>query len=228
MIKFIKKLLSIFKVKANDAVTSIAGADTIERASLSQIKEKITEAKNQRDQLQARVQVMASKDINLEQDVKGLEEVIAFNVNKFKEDGDETAKQRGVAAVEAKQALEAAREQLGKDVAELSATVATINEMIKRLETVYNERSNSRRNAASRNKIAESTNAAADLINDLQGMGMGDGEGLQEQMREKEELAKIKLEQAIAGSDATPDAVKDTRNAMAKDSATKEFEDLLK
>lgn len=228
MIKFIKKLLSIFKIKANDAVGALAGADTLERASLAQIKEKINDAKNQRNTLQARIQVMASKDVKLEQDVKGLEEVIAYNVNKFKETGDETAKQRGVNAVEAKQALESAREQLSGDVSELTTTVSTIDEMIKRLETIHTERSNSRRDAASRNKIAESTNAAADLINDLQGFGVGDGEGLQEQMREKEELAKIKLEQAIAGSDTTPDVVKDSRQAMAKDAAAQEFENLLK
>lgn len=228
MSSLLSKFVGLLKLKTNDTFKSIAGDDALERVTLDEINEKLRGAKTQRNLLQARVQVMQKALNETKGDIAHYDDLVAFNVNKFKESNEPVYKERGVKAIEAKKELLEKVNESETEINNLVEAVSKIDDMISHLGTIYEKRKTSYKTATTRNEIAKHASAAADLINDLGDFGI-DGNGLSDKMKENEELAKIKLDDAIASTSNKKDSFEeDTLSEMKSADSSKAFDELVK
>lgn len=230
MTSLFKKIIGGISVKANSAIDSIFGTETLEKASLKEIKEKIDNALNERNNLQASYNVAVGDNESMEKQIKDLEEIRDFNVNKFKETNEQTYKNNGMKAIDKIKEITSSYQEKSEELATQKSTIEQIDVVISHLRTIYNEKQKSHDSSITRSKIAESSNKAADLINDLSSSASsitGDSK-LEEEAKHKEELSKIKVQDALKNSkNITDDFVSQSKKEMSQSSSEDEFNKLL-
>lgn len=230
MSSLFNKILGGLSVKASSAIDSIFGTETLEKASLKEIKEKIDNALNERNNLQASYNVALADNEVIENQIKELENIRDFNVNKFKETNEQTYKSNGMKAIDKIKEVKSSYESKINELNTQKTTIDQVDEVISHLKNIYNEKQKSHDSSVSRSKIAESSNKAADLINDLSSSAssVSGKSKLEEEAQHKEELAKIKIQDAVKNSKTvTDDFISESKKSMNQSSSEDEFNKLL-